>query len=123
MCMNNKYKIPFRFLLKLALQGKAVTKILTVFLCAFSFALFALASTGYLYDKKAVYARAVVNYAQETSGAAQITYQPTSAMSGPMGQNVIARSSPIIMAPGSPPTSIPRRLHPISTTMCSFATN
>ena len=86
-----KAKLPILTTLRLALQGKTVTKILTVFLCAFSFALFALASTGYLYDKKDVYTRAVVNYAQETSGAAQIAYQPTSAMSGPMGQDAIAR--------------------------------
>ena len=68
-----KAKLPILTTLRLALQGKSVTKILTVFLCAFSFALFALASTGYLYDKKDVYTRAVVNYAQETSGAVQIT--------------------------------------------------
>ncbi len=86
-----KAKLPILTTLRLALQGKIVTKILTVFLCAFSFSLFALASTGYLYDKKDVYTRAVVNYAQVTSGAVQITYQPTSAMSGPMGQDVIAR--------------------------------
>lgn len=85
-----KAKLPILTTLRLALQGKTVTKILTVFLCAFSFALFALASTGYLYDKKDVYTRAVVNYAQETSGAVRITYQPASAMSGPMGQDAIA---------------------------------
>ena len=37
--------------LRLAMQGKVITKVLTVFLCAFSFALFALSSTGYMYDQ------------------------------------------------------------------------
>ena len=43
-----KSKLPFKTTLRLAMQGKTVTKIMTVFLCAFSFALFALASTGLL---------------------------------------------------------------------------
>ena len=42
-----KAKLSPKTTLRIAMQGKAVTKVLTVFLCAFSFALFALASTGY----------------------------------------------------------------------------
>ena len=46
-----KAKLPFGMSLRLAMQGKVITKVLTVFLCAFSFALFALSSTGYMYDQ------------------------------------------------------------------------
>ena len=67
-----KAKLPFKTTLRLALQGKALTKAMTVFLCAFSFALFALASTGYLYDKKTVYAQALMHYSTETFGATRV---------------------------------------------------
>ena len=67
-----KTKLPFKTTLRLALQGKALTKAMTVFLCAFSFALFALASTGYLYDKKTVYAQALMHYSTETFGATRV---------------------------------------------------
>lgn len=60
-----KAKLPFLTTLRLALQGKAVTKAMTVFLCAFSFALFALASTGYTYSKKDYYTRALMHYSGE----------------------------------------------------------
>lgn len=60
-----KAKLPILTTLRLALQGKTVTKILTVFLCAFSFALFALASTGYTYSKKDYYTRALMHYSGE----------------------------------------------------------
>lgn len=49
-----KAKLSPKTTLRIAMQGKAVTKVLTVFLCAFSFALFALASTGYTYSKKSI---------------------------------------------------------------------
>ena len=61
-----KSKLPFKTTLRLAMQGKTVTKIMTVFLCAFSFALFALASTGYLYNKKDYYARALLHLAENS---------------------------------------------------------
>ena len=61
-----KAKLPFKTTLRLAMQGKTVTKIMTVFLCAFSFALFALASTGYLYNKKDYYARALLHLAENS---------------------------------------------------------
>ena len=57
-----KAKFPFKTSFRLALQGKALTKAMTVFLCAFSFALFALASTGYTYSKKDYYTRALMHY-------------------------------------------------------------
>ena len=48
------------------MQGKTVTKILTVFLCAFSFALFALASTGFAYNKTDFLVRAYTYMVQNT---------------------------------------------------------
>ena len=56
-----KAKLPSKTCFRIAMWGKAVTKVLTVFLCAFSFALFALASTGYAYDKIDFLARAQLN--------------------------------------------------------------
>ena len=61
-----KPKLPFFTTLRLAIQGKAVTKILTVFLCAFSFALFALASTGFAYNKTDFLVRAYTYMVQNT---------------------------------------------------------
>ena len=52
--------------LRIAMQGKVVTKVLTVFLCAFSFALFALASTGYTYDLRNTLVRAYSYMVQNT---------------------------------------------------------
>ena len=46
-----KSKLPFKTTLRLAMLGKFSTKFWTAFLCAFSFALVALASTGFLYDQ------------------------------------------------------------------------
>ena len=60
-----KTKLPFKTTLQIAMWGKTVTKILTVFLCAFSFALFTLASTGYAYDKTDFLARAQLNLDKE----------------------------------------------------------
>ena len=53
-----KAKLPSKTCFRIAMWGKTVTKVLTVFLCAFSFALFTLASTGYAYDKIDFLARA-----------------------------------------------------------------
>ena len=61
-----KAKLPILTTLRLALQGKTVTKILTVFLCAFSFALFALASTGFAYNKTDFLVRAYTYMVQNT---------------------------------------------------------
>lgn len=59
-------KLPFKTTLRLAMQGKTVTKIMTVFLCAFSFALFALASTGFAYNKTDFLVRAYTYMVQNT---------------------------------------------------------
>ena len=67
-----KAKLSPKTTLRIAMQGKAVTKVLTVFLCAFSFALFALASTGYTYSKKEYYTRALMHYSAETFGATRV---------------------------------------------------
>ena len=67
-----KAKLPLKTTIRLALQGKAVTKVLTVFLCAFSFALFALASTGYTYSKFDYYTRALMHYSTQTFGATRV---------------------------------------------------
>ena len=67
-----KAKLPILTTLRLALQGKTVTKILTVFLCAFSFALFALANAGYTYSKKDYYTRALMHYSTQTFGATRV---------------------------------------------------
>ena len=56
-----KCKLPFKITLRLAMQGKTVTKIMTVFLCAFSFALFALASTGFAYNESNFLTEAYLN--------------------------------------------------------------
>ena len=61
-----KAKLPFFTTLRLAMQRKTVTKILTVFLCAFSFALFALASTGFAYNKTDFLVRAYTYMVQNT---------------------------------------------------------
>ena len=66
------------------MQGKTVTKILTVFLCAFSFALFALASTGYTYSKKDYYTRALMHYSTQTFGATRV-------YASPLGEEGISR--------------------------------
>lgn len=79
-----KAKLPFGMSLRLALQGKTVTKILTVFLCAFSFALFALASTGYTYSKKDYYTRALMHYSTQTFGATRV-------YASPLGEEGISR--------------------------------
>ncbi len=42
-----KSKLPFKTTLRLAMQGKTVTKIMTVFLCAFSFALVCIGKHGF----------------------------------------------------------------------------
>ena len=55
---KRKVKCSRKMLFRIAMQGKAVTKVLTVFLCAFSFALFALASTGFAYSREAMLVRA-----------------------------------------------------------------
>ena len=67
-----KAKLSPKTTLRISMQGKAVTKVLTVFLCAFSFALFALASTGYTYSKKEYYTRALMHYSAETFGATRV---------------------------------------------------
>ena len=46
-----KAKLPFGISFRVALFGRKLTKVLTILLCAFSFALFALSSTGYMYDR------------------------------------------------------------------------
>ena len=79
-----KAKLPILTTLRLALQGKTVTKILTVFLCAFSFALFALASTGYTYSKKDYYTRALMHYSTQTFGATRV-------YASPLGEEGISR--------------------------------
>ena len=68
-----KAKLPFLTTLRLALQGKAVTKILTVFLCAFSFALFGLASTGFLYNEVNTLTQVYLNYLQNIQPAILLT--------------------------------------------------
>ena len=67
-----KAKLSPKTTLCIAMQGKTVTKVLTVFLCAFSFALFALASTGYTYSIKEYYTRALMHYSAETFGATRV---------------------------------------------------
>ena len=61
-----KGKCSIKIILRLAIQGKTVTKIMTVFLCAFSFALFALASTGFAYNKTDFFVRAYTYMVQNT---------------------------------------------------------
>lgn len=46
-----KAKLPFGISFRVAMFGRKLTKVLTILLCAFSFALFALSSTGYMYDR------------------------------------------------------------------------
>ena len=46
-----KAKLPFGISFRVALFGRKLTKVITILLCAFSFALFALSSTGYMYDR------------------------------------------------------------------------
>ena len=46
-----KAKLPFGISFRVAMFGRKLTKVLTILLCAFSFALFALSSTGYMYDQ------------------------------------------------------------------------
>ena len=46
-----KAKLPFGISFRVALFGRKLTKVFTILLCAFSFALFALSSTGYMYDR------------------------------------------------------------------------
>lgn len=57
-----KSKLPFKTTLRLAMQGKTVTKIMTVFLCAFSFALVGLATMGVFYNESDVMAKALLHY-------------------------------------------------------------
>lgn len=63
---KRKVKCSRKMLFRIAMQGKAVTKVLTVFLCAFSFALFALASTGFAYNKTDFLVRAYTYMVQNT---------------------------------------------------------
>ena len=46
-----KAKLPFGISFRVALFGRKLTKVFTILLCAFSFSLFALSSTGYMYDR------------------------------------------------------------------------
>ena len=46
-----KAKLPFGISFRVAMFGRKLTKVLTILLCAFSFSLFALSSTGYMYDR------------------------------------------------------------------------
>ena len=57
-----KSKLPFKTTLRLAMQGKTVTKIMTVFLCAFSFALVGLATMDVFYNESDVMAKALLHY-------------------------------------------------------------
>ena len=57
-----KTKLPFKTALHIALEGRLLTKVLMVFLCAFSFALVALASTGVFYDQADFLTRAFLYY-------------------------------------------------------------
>ena len=62
-------KLPFKTTFRLAMLGTAITKIMTVFLCAFSFALVALASTGVFYDQADFLTRAFLYYMDSTRPA------------------------------------------------------
>ena len=64
-----KTKLPFKTALRIALEGRLLTKVLTVFLCAFSFALVALASTGVFYDQADFLTRAFLYYMDSTRPA------------------------------------------------------
>ena len=64
-----KTKLPFKTALHIALEGRLLTKVLTVFLCAFSFALVALASTGVFYDQADFLTRAFLYYMDSTRPA------------------------------------------------------
>ena len=57
-----KTKLSFKTMFRLAMLGTAITKIMTVFLCAFSFALVALASTGVFYDQADFLTRSFLYY-------------------------------------------------------------
>ena len=80
-----KAKLPLKTTFRLALQGKTVTKVLTVFLSAVSFLLFAVTSMGYLFSRRDYIARAYYHRA-ETQGyvafAGNGSYAPDKAMEG-----------------------------------------
>ena len=52
---------------KIALRGKWVTRVITILLSAFSFALVAIASTGFLFNRTNFYEKAYRYYFQNTS--------------------------------------------------------
>ena len=57
-----KAKLPFKITFRFAMFGSFLTRVLTIFLCAFSFALVALASTGVFYDQADFLTRAFLHY-------------------------------------------------------------
>ena len=62
-----KSKLSFKTAFRFAMLGKFSTKFWTAFLCAFSFALVALASTGFLYNEADFLTRALLNYMANTT--------------------------------------------------------
>ena len=69
-----KPKLPFGTALRIAMAGRVLTKILTIFLCAFSFALVGLATTGVFYNESKVLASALLNYMDITRPALVFKY-------------------------------------------------
>ena len=71
---NMKAKLPFKTTFRFAMFGSFLTRVLTIFLCAFSFALVALASTGFLYNEADFLTRALLNYMANTTPSLDFCY-------------------------------------------------
>ena len=69
-----KAKLPFKTTFRFAMLGSFLTRALTIFLCAFSFALVTLASTGFLYDQVDFLTRALLNYMANTPSSLNFCY-------------------------------------------------
>ena len=68
-----KAKLPFGISFRVAMFGRKLTKVLTILLCAFSFALFGLASTGFLYNEVNTLTQVYLNYLQNIQPAILLT--------------------------------------------------
>ena len=70
-----KSKLPFKATFRLALKGKWLTRIVTIALCSFCFALVALSSTKFAYDRTAYAAEEVLFAAQHVDGLTVFDYE------------------------------------------------
>lgn len=70
-----KSKLPFKATFRLALKGKWLTRIVTIVLCSFCFALVALSSTKFAYDRTAYAAEEVLFAAQHVDGLTVFDYE------------------------------------------------